>query len=64
MILRRPLKIVTFQEAPSEMEAPGTGLPPLAKIRGAAPGINRVTACPLLCVYKYTDRVDLALHVF
>ena len=27
----------TFQEAPSEMEAPGTGLPPLAKIRGAAP---------------------------
>ena len=24
-------------ETPSEMEAPGTGLPPLAKIRGAAP---------------------------
>ena len=31
----------TFQEAPSEMEAPGTGLPPLAKIRGAAPDASR-----------------------
>ena len=46
----------TFQEAPSEMEAPGTGLSPLAKIRYAAPVGENETHRP-----SWPDKVRVAV---